>query len=57
MRYSFFDARSHARARNRGWRVDYVLVPRALLGKVRSADIDDKAVISDHVPISIELEV
>ncbi len=52
--WSFF---ANARARNVGWRIDYVLVSKSLKDKVKAANIHPDVLGSDHCPVSIELEV
>ncbi len=52
--WSFF---ANARARNVGWRIDYILVSEALKLKVSKADIHPKVMGSDHCPVSIDLEI
>lgn len=54
--YSYWDAWRDRRARNVGWRIDYVMVSEALLPRVKSAFIEDQVMGSDHCPVGIELE-
>ena len=54
--YSWWSHRANARARNIGWRIDYVLVSRTLRDKVRAADIHADVMGSDHCPVSITLD-
>jgi exodeoxyribonuclease-3 len=54
--YSYWDAWRDRRARNIGWRIDYVMVNRELLPKVRRAFIQSEIMGSDHCPVGIELE-
>lgn len=54
-RYTWWSNRSGARARNVGWRIDYILLTPGLLGRLKTAEIHDKTLGSDHCPISIEL--
>jgi exodeoxyribonuclease III len=53
--YTWWSAFSNARARNVGWRIDYVLVSAQLRSAVKSADIHADVMGSDHCPISITL--
>ena len=46
-----------ARERNIGWRIDYFVVSKNIFSKIKSANIYDKIMGSDHCPISIELIV
>ena len=53
--YTWWSHFANSRARNVGWRIDYVLVSSALRGAVLAADIHADAMGSDHCPISITL--
>lgn len=55
--YSYWDAWRERRARNVGWRIDYVFVSQDLLPRVRRAFIQPETMGSDHCPVGIELEV
>lgn len=55
--YSYWDAWRERRARNIGWRIDYVFVSEDLLPRVRRAFIQPEIMGSDHCPVGIELEV
>jgi len=55
--YSYWDAWRERRARNIGWRIDYVMVSDDLLPNVRRAFIQQDVLGSDHCPVGIELEV
>jgi exodeoxyribonuclease-3 len=48
--------RGGARGRNVGWRLDYFLVSESIWDKVKSAEIHDQIMGSDHCPISLEIE-
>jgi exodeoxyribonuclease-3 len=56
-RYSWWSFRQASRARNKGWRIDYICVSRALEGKIRSAAIHPEVTGSDHCPVSLELAI
>jgi exodeoxyribonuclease-3 len=43
------------RQRNIGWRIDYVLISRALRPRLQRAFILDHIPGSDHCPVGIEL--
>lgn len=45
----------NARARNVGWRIDYIMVSEALCPIIKSARIHPEVMGSDHCPVSIEL--
>jgi exodeoxyribonuclease-3 len=55
--YTYWDAWRERRARNVGWRIDYVLVSEDLLPRVRRAFVQPEVMGSDHCPVGIELEV
>lgn len=54
--YTWWTHWANARARNIGWRIDYILVSKVLEPKVKSAQIHPEIFGSDHCPVSIELE-
>ncbi len=54
-KYSWWSQRMGARARNIGWRIDYVWVSEALLPRVSSAFIETDTTGSDHCPVGITL--
>jgi exodeoxyribonuclease-3 len=53
--YTWWAPFANARARNIGWRIDYVLVSKRLAKSVVAADIHPKVMGSDHCPVSVEL--
>lgn len=53
--YTWWSPFANARARNIGWRIDYVLVSQHLKGAVKSAEIHPDVMGSDHCPVSITL--
>lgn len=53
--YSYWDAWRDRRARNIGWRIDYVWVDAGLLPRVKRAFIEPGVMGSDHCPVGIEL--
>lgn len=54
--YTWWSHFSNARARNIGWRIDYILVSAGLKSRVRSAVIHPEVEGSDHCPIEILIE-
>lgn len=54
--YSWWSYRGNARARNKGWRLDYHLVSKALHDRIERALILDEAVHSDHCPVLLQLK-
>jgi exodeoxyribonuclease-3 len=55
--YSWWSHFANSRARNVGWRIDYVLVSDALKSKVKTAEIHPDVMGSDHCPVSITLDI
>lgn len=55
--YSWWSHFANARARNVGWRIDYLLVSDTLKDKVKKAQIHADVMGSDHCPVSIDLDV
>lgn len=54
--YTWWSHFANARARNIGWRIDYVFVSGSLRPKVRDAFILPEVLGSDHCPVGITLE-
>lgn len=55
--YTWWTHWANARARNVGWRIDYFMVSSELKKSVKSAEIHDNVMGSDHCPISIDIEL
>jgi len=55
--YSWWSHFANARARNVGWRIDYVLVSAELKKHVKDAKIHADVLGSDHCPVSIRLDL
>lgn len=55
--YSWWSYRAGARAKNIGWRIDYVLASQSLLDKVQKAFILPEITGSDHCPVGIEIDL
>lgn len=54
--YSWWSPQAAARARNIGWRLDYVLACPAAAAYVRSAAIHPEVTGSDHCPVSVAVD-
>src|SRR5688572_5551668 len=54
--YTWWSQRVGARARNIGWRIDYVLASPETMRFVRGAFIDRGVRGSDHAPVGVELD-
>ncbi len=55
--YSWWSFRFSARAKNLGWRIDYLLANHVLNDKLRRAAILPEAVHSDHCPVLLDLDI
>lgn len=55
--YTWWSHFANARARNVGWRIDYILVSKVLKSKVKSAAIHPEIMGSDHCPVSVILDI
>ncbi len=53
--YTWWSHFANARARNIGWRIDYIFVSQKLASKIKSAKILPEVFGSDHCPIMIEI--
>jgi exodeoxyribonuclease-3 len=51
VKYSWWSARFNSRAKNVGWRIDYVLTSNAFQHRIREADILNEYHGSDHCPV------
>jgi exodeoxyribonuclease III len=54
--YSWWSQRAGVRARNIGWRIDYVLASPEAMRFVRGAFIERDVLGSDHAPVGVELD-
>jgi len=55
--YTWWSPFANARARNVGWRIDYILVSQGLRSAVRAAEIHADVMGSDHCPVSVTLDL
>ena len=53
--YSWWSHFANARARNIGWRIDYIFVSDKLAKKIKSAKILPEIMGSDHCPVLLEI--
>ena len=54
--YSWWTYRANARSRNLGWRIDYNMISKKLLPKLKNASILSDVKHSDHCPVLLEIE-
>jgi len=55
--YTWWTFWANARARNVGWRIDYILASASLKDKITAAEIHPDIMGSDHCPVSITLDL
>lgn len=55
--YSWWSHFANARARNIGWRIDYIFISKKLEKKVKSAKILPEVLGSDHCPVEIDISI
>ena len=55
-KYSWWTYRANARANNKGWRIDYIMVSKSLENKMKNASILSEVVHSDHCPILVKIQ-
>ena len=53
IKYSYWSYRGGARKKNKGWRIDYFLVTKSFIKSIKSTEIHDKELGSDHAPIEL----
>jgi exodeoxyribonuclease-3 len=55
--YTWWSNRGQARAKNVGWRIDYQVVSRSLVGRARAASIYKERRFSDHAPLIMDYDL
>jgi exodeoxyribonuclease-3 len=55
--YTWWSHFANARARNIGWRLDYILISKSLRRRVIDASIYPALIGSDHCPVSLSLNI
>ena len=56
-KYSWWSYMGSAREKNIGWRIDYFVVSKDIIGKISNTEIYDNVMGSDHCPIGIEIKM
>lgn len=56
-KYTWFSNFAKSRERNKGWRIDHILVSKKLQPKVNSVDILSNVYGSDHIPVIADIDV
>ncbi|MFN3784932.1 MAG: exodeoxyribonuclease III [Spirosomataceae bacterium] len=55
--YTWWTYRAGAKSKNLGWRIDYIFVSSSLSSRLRAASIYPEVLMSDHCPISIDIDL
>ena len=55
--YSWWSYRAGARSKNLGWRIDYIFASQEISHKILNAKIHADVVMSDHCPVSLEIDL
>ena len=53
--YTWWSYRANARAKNLGWRIDYIMINNTIITKYKRSVILSKAKHSDHCPVLLEI--
>ena len=56
VRYTWWSHWGHARENNVGWRIDYFFVSKVLKNNLKSAEIHEALMGSDHCPITLTIQ-
>lgn len=57
IKYTYFTYRFNSRKYNKGMRIDYFLLSKSLLKKIKNIEIKDNIYGSDHLPIILEIDI
>lgn len=57
VKYSWWSYRFHAREKNAGWRIDYFVVSKGIIDKVKDSKIHNEIFGSDHCPIELDIDL
>lgn len=55
--YSWWSYMFHAREKNAGWRIDYVITSESLKEKIKDAKILGEIMGSDHCPVELDIDL
>lgn len=55
--YTWWSHFANARARNVGWRIDYIFASQKLAKKIKTAKILPEVLGSDHCPVGLEIQI
>ena len=57
VQYSYWSYRFKSREKNKGWRIDYFLVSKSLIKKVKKSEILTDSYGSDHAPVKLSIKL
>ena len=55
--YSYWNYRTKARSKNKGWRIDYFLISEKIIKKVKTSNILTDIMGSDHAPVLLKINI
>ncbi|MDO8530157.1 MAG: exodeoxyribonuclease III [bacterium] len=55
--YTWWSHFANSRARNVGWRIDYIFASKSLKSKIKAAKIHPNVIGSDHCPVEVEITI
>lgn len=55
--YSYWNYRTRAREKNKGWRIDYFLASDKIINKIKKSEILTDVMGSDHAPVLINIDI
>ena len=47
----------HAREKNVGWRIDYIIVSERIKNKIKDVKIYNDVLGSDHCPVGLDIDI
>jgi exodeoxyribonuclease III len=56
IKYTYWNNWQQSREKNVGWRIDYFLASKRLMGRVKASEIYNDKMGSDHCPVGLVLE-
>ena len=55
--YSWWSYMFHAREKNVGWRIDYIIVSERIKNKIKDVKIYNDVLGSDHCPVGLDIDI
>ena len=55
--YSWWSYMFHAREKNVGWRIDYIIVSERITNKIKDVKIYNDVLGSDHCPVGLDIDI